>query len=87
MIKLDKEGYYYISRSGRTYELWEGVSIGSPTQFTSDIIFITLYDLDLKIDSPFVGFFYGASFMGESLEEYDQIIEEMVNEYEERNKL
>ena len=87
MIKLEQEGYIYISKRGLKYELLEGVSIGSPKQYTSDVIFIMLSGLDLKIQTPFVGFFYGASFINESIEEYDQIIEEMVEEYERENKL
>ena len=87
MIKLEQDGYIYISQAGFKYELLEGVSIGSSLQYTSDIIFIMFSDLNIKVDTPFVNFFYGATFMNESLEEYDAIISEMVLEYERRNHL
>jgi hypothetical protein len=87
MIKLENDGYVYISKSGLKYELLEGVTMGAKTSYTSDIIFIMLSDIDLKIETPFVNFFYGASFINESIEEYEKIIGEMVEEYEKNNKL
>lgn len=88
MIKLDQEGYYFISTSGITYELLEGVTMGAKEQYTSDIIFIILQNPYLyKVDTPYVNFFYGASFINESLDEYNEIIKEMVLEYERRNNL
>lgn len=87
MIKLEKEGYIYISQAGLKYELLEGVSIGSTPQYTSDIIFVMLSNLEVTVDTPLVNFFYGASFINESIEEYNKIIGEMVLEYERRNNL
>lgn len=88
MIKLDQEGYYFISSSGISYELLEGVTMGAKEQYTSDVIFVKLLNEQIyQVDSPLVGFFYGASFINESIEEYDQIIKEMVLEYERRNNL
>lgn len=87
MIKLENEGYIYISKRGLKYELLEGVSIGSPTQYTSDIIFIMFSDLDIKVDTPLVNFLYGATFINECIEEYDNMIGEMVEEFETRNNL
>lgn len=87
MIKLENEGYIYISKKGLKYELLEGVSIGSTPTYTSDIIFIMLCDLDVSVDTPLVNFFYGATFMNDSIEEYNDIIREMVKEFERRNNL
>ena len=87
MIKLEKEGYIFISEKGLKYELLEGVSIGSTPQYTSDIIFIMFSDLDLTVDTPLVNFLYGATFINESIEEYNEIIEGMVEEFERRNNL
>ena len=87
MIKLEKEGYVYISRKGLKYELLEGVSIGSTPHYTSDIIFIMLSDLDVKVDTPLVNFLYGATFINESITEYNNLIGEMVEEFERRNNL
>lgn len=87
MIKLEKEGYTYTSKAGFKYELLEGVSIGSTPQYTSDIIFIMFSDLDIKVDTPLVNFLYGATFINECIEEYNNMIGEMVGEYERRNNL
>ena len=87
MIKLEKEGYIFISEKGLKYELLEGVSIGSTPQYTSDIIFIMFSDLDIKVDTPLVNFLYGATFINECLEEYNSMIGEMVREFERRNNL
>lgn len=87
MIKLEKEGYIFISEKGLKYELLEGVSIGSTPQYTSDIIFIMFSDLDIKVDTPLVNFLYGATFINESIEEYNSMIGEMVQEFEMRNNL
>ena len=87
MIKLEKEGYIFISEKGFKYELLEGVSIGSLQQYTSDIIFIMFSDLDIKVDTPLVNFLYGATFIDECIEEYNSMIGEMVGEFERRNKL
>ncbi len=89
MIKLNNEGYYFISDSGIRYELLEGVSIGGKRQYTSDIIFIMLADenyLD-KVDSYFVGFWFGATFLGESLDEYNECINKSVTKYEKENNI
>ena len=87
MIKLEKEGYVYISKKGLKYELLEGVTMGSTPQYTSDIIFIMLSDLDVHVDTPFVNFFYGATFLNDSIEEYNNMIRDLVKEYERRNNL
>ena len=88
MIKLEQDGYCFISTSGITYDLLEGVTMGANQTYTSDIIFIMLQKPFLyKVDSPFVDFFYGAFFINESLEECNAIISEMVLEYERRNNL
>lgn len=87
MIKLEKEGYIFISKKGLKYELLEGVSIGSTPQYTSDIIFIIFSNLDIKVDTPLVNFLYGATFINECLEEYNSMIGEMVEEFERRNNL
>lgn len=88
MIKLDKEGYYFISPSGITYDLLEGVTMGANTQYTSDIIFIMLQNPFIyKVDTPLVNFVHGASFISEEIEEYNKTIGEMVLEYERRNNL
>lgn len=88
MIQLQKEGYIYISKAGIEYELLEGVSIGSSPQYTSDIIFIMLKNpFFYEVDTSFVNFFYGATFIDQSIEEYEKIIASMVLEYERRNNL
>ena len=88
MIKLDQDGYYFISTSGITYELLDGVTMGARQTYTSDIIFVKLLNEQIyQVDSALVGFFYGASFINESIEEYNKIIGEMVLEYERRNNL
>lgn len=88
MIKLENQGYTYTSKAGIKYELLEGVSIGSTPQYTSDIIFIMLENPFLyEVNSPFVNFFYGASFIDQSIEEYEKIIDSMVEKYERENNL
>ena len=87
MIRLEKEGYTYVSKRGLKYELLEGVSIGSTPSYTSDIIFIILSNLGVTVDTPLVNFLYGATFINESIEEFNSMIGEMVEEFERRNNL
>lgn len=89
MIKLNNEGYYFISDSKIKYELLEGVSIGGEKLYTSDVIFIMLADenyLD-KVDNYFVDFLFGASFLGESLDECNEYINKSVTKYEKENNI
>ena len=87
MIKLNKEGYYFISNSNIKYELLEGVSIGGERQYTSDVIFIMLADENYleKVDNHFVNYWMGANFLCDYLEEYDKDISDLVTKYEKEN--
>ena len=88
MIKLNSDGFCFISPSGIAYDLLEGVTMGASTQYTSDIIFIMLQNTFLhQVDTPFVNYVYGATFLNDDIEEFNKIIGEMVLEYERRNNL
>ena len=89
MIKLNNDGYYFISDSGIKYELLEGISIGGKRQYTSDAIFIMLNDKNYfeKVNNYFVGFWFGASFLHECLDEYNEYISKLVTEYEKENNI
>ena len=79
MIKKDNDGLFYESKSGKRYNLLEGVTIGK--RKTSDIIFIMPYE-----DDNIVGYLYGASLLEEKdTYNYCETIERMVNEYEATN--
>lgn len=88
MLKLETDGYVFISESGIEYELLEGVSIGADRQYTSDIIFIMLTDPDYNVDNNVVGWLFGSSSMLEdrtSLNSYKESIKQIVTEFENRN--
>lgn len=88
MIKINSEGYYFVSDSGIRYDLFEGVSMWGDRQYTSDIIFIVISGLNNEIDTPadhFVGYMYGASFLSDNIGEYEGYISEMVEEYEQKH--
>ena len=88
MIELTDQGYIFISSSGVEYELLEGLSLGTTDRFTSDIIFIMLSDERYSTElNPFVNFLHGASFLANSLGEYNEIISEYVAEYEKKNNI
>ena len=89
MIKLGDEGYYFTSKSGIKYDLYEGLTMGGPRRYTSDAIFIMLSDERYleKCDANgwLVDYWMGATFLSENLEEYNNDIEYLVSEYEKKN--
>ena len=88
MIELKEQGYIFISKSGVEYELLEGLSMGTNNRFTSDIIFIMLSDERYSTElNPFVNFLHGATFIEDSIEEYNEIISGYVEEYEKQNNI
>lgn len=101
MMKKDNDGLYYVSETGRRYELAAGHCICSNRGSVDDYCYI-LYSgftedeykkfLNGKIERDddtwevFVGFFAGASFINESfLNETDQIVKNYVDKFEEEH--
>lgn len=89
MIKLNEEGYYFISDSGIRYSLLEGVTIGGKKRYTSDAIIIMLDDQDYfeEVDDHLVDYWMGATFLPNCLEEYNEDISCLVTKYEKRNNI
>lgn len=88
MLQLKDDGYVYISDSGIEYELLEGVSIGADKQYTSDVVFITLFNCNYNVDNNVVGWLFGSSTMFDSeanVKSYEESINEIVSEFEKRN--
>ena len=81
MIKFN-EGYYFET-SKRIYHLYEGVSIGAGTEYTSDILFI-MDDDDPERPAKIAGFIYGASLLDSEngRKEISDAIADIVAEYE-----
>lgn len=80
--------FEYTSKNKITYSLYEGETIpqlaDSDERKTSDIIFIVLDDY-VDINTHFVDFVYGASFLGED-KDLEKTIEYYVDRFEEENK-
>ena len=89
MIKLGKEGFYFVSKSGIKYVLYEGVTFGGARTYTSDTIFIFLSDERYleKVNDHFVGYWMGATFFEEDLNEYNKNIGRLVERYELENSI
>lgn len=89
MIKLGKEGYYFISESGIKYDLYEGLTMGAEQRYTSDAIMIMLADERYydKVNNYFVNYIMGASFLEEDIDEFDEDISNIVTIYEQENKI
>lgn len=86
IIYEEENGYEYVSKRGIKYSLLEGVSLGTNRKITSDIVFITLLDPDYDMDNIVVGWLFGRNiFENNTTPTYEESIEKMVNEYEERN--
>lgn len=86
----EKNGYEFISDKGYKYDLLEGMCLQGKA--TSDIVFILLsFDEKLteKVETEFVGYFYGATFIHtkEDRERMAKDIEWYVNKYEEKMNL
>lgn len=77
MIKMTEEGYVFISESGIQYKLLEGKSIGAKLEYTSDIVFIML-------DNYIAGYFYGAMVSENNSKDYEEHINDIINEFEKR---
>jgi hypothetical protein len=89
MIKLNKEGYEFISNRGIRYDLYEGVTMGGIKQYTSDAIFIMLGDERYydEVENYLVNYIMGASFFEEDIFEFDNDIAYLVEEYENKYNL
>lgn len=88
MIKLKNKGYVFISRNGIEYELLEGITIGAARQRTSDIIFIMLSNtFKYDIQDGYVGHIYGATFLEENIDEYNNYISNIVEKFEKIHNL
>jgi hypothetical protein len=87
MIERNKEGFYFISKRGIKYDLYEGVTMGGERQYTSDAIIIMLSEVRDDVDSMLVDFVMGASFLEEELDYFNRWIGDLVEEYETRNNL
>ena len=83
-LKMTKEGYIFVSESGIEYDLYEGLSIGAPKRYTSDILFIVfdLYDAEKEC----VWFMYGATFLDDGDEYALDLINRAVNEWEQEHQ-
>ena len=94
MIELSREGYIFRSKKGLIYELFEPLTFGAKEQYTSDMILIMLSYANLREglieaipDNHIVGYVFGATFLHESIEEYNQYIAEIVEEFETKHNL
>lgn len=85
----EREGYRFLSDSGISYALLEGVCMGGgiSNRMTSDIYFIMLDDPDYNVDNNVVGWSFGASALDENNENCLEYIIAEVNEFEERNHI
>ena len=82
-IYKNANGYYFYSKRGITYDLLEGVSIGSMK--ASDIVFIMLGSTNYEVEDLFVGYFFGAYSFADNPYCFGEHIEEIVEEYEKEN--
>ena len=83
MLKLKEDGYVYVSpKTNRKYHLLEGISLGGTT--TSDIVIIFDYQNDIDVDNEgkIVGWFYGATFVGNAEGDTKDIVANFVDKYE-----
>lgn len=89
MIKLNKEGYEFISNRGIRYDLYEGITMGGIKQYTSDTIFIMLGDERYydEVENRLVDYIMGAYFFEDDISEFDNDISYMVEEYENKYNL
>ena len=85
MIKLLNDGYVFISKRNIQYEILEGMGIGTIPRYTSDMIFIFLMDSEFDVDNNCVGYLFGAQVFEKNPKAYEESIEKMINEFEERN--
>lgn len=96
MLKFLENGTaYFVSKTGRAYEVLEGMTIGKADRFTSDmsIIFYTNLteeqyikvetdiDWDIVPQNEYVNFCYGASFLTRD-EETSKAIDAYIDEFE-----
>ena len=79
MITTSDNGYQFKSESGKTYNLYEGVTFGGLETLTSDIIFV-MDDEDYENEAKIVGWIYGAS----CIDDNEQCIKAMVDAYEKK---
>lgn len=84
-IYKNANGYKFYSKRGITYNLLEGVSIGSMKQKTSDIVFIMLGSPNYNVEDLFVGYFFGAYNFADNPYLFEERIAEIVEEYEKEN--
>ena len=82
-IYKNVNGYYFYSKRGITYDLLEGVSIGSMK--ASDIVFIMLRSPNYEVEDLFVGYFFGAYSFADNPYFIEERIAELVEEYERKN--
>lgn len=85
MLKLESDGFKYISDKGIEYTLLEGMSLGVEPRFTSDIIFIFLDSADYNVENHVVGYLFGASIFEMYPVSYEESIKNLVDEYEKQN--
>lgn len=79
MLKFDADGWHYISpRTGRRYDLLEGMGLGSPRNSTSDIIFVVDTEPECY---AIAGYMMGASFFDGNDDDI-QWIDGIVKKYE-----
>lgn len=89
MIKRNNEGYYFISKNGIRYDLYEGITIGGDKQYTSDLFFIFLSDKIAKenCDEWLVDFYAGAYWLNENPYDYEEDIAYIIDRFEQRHNL
>lgn len=88
MLKKTAKGYVYISsKTNIQYALLEGITIGGDKRYTSDIFFIMLTNPDYNVDNNVIGYLFGANMIKNNLKDYEESIETIVNEFEQRNNL
>ena len=83
MMKLIEDGYVYISpKTNRVYHLLEGTSLGGTTTIDIVIIFDYQNDIDVDNEGKIVGWFYGATFVGNAEGDTKDIVANFVDKYE-----
>ena len=81
------DGWEYHS-DNRKYSLYEGISIESQSQLSSDLLFI-MDDLDVDRNVEMVGYLWGADFIRQPSyrNEWEKHIQELVERYESREHM
>ena len=81
------ENWVFESDNGIEYSIYKGMGDGKAKQVNSDIFFIILDEYwEDDVSTEFIGWGYGADFIGED-EEYTDIVKGMVYDFEKSHPL